>query len=62
MKTAGGISAALIFIPTLTAMVKYYARKHKKLPVTETIVMACSSAIFALLCAPLPFKIAMAVI
>lgn len=59
MKTAGGISAALIFISALTAMVSYYTKKHKQLPVTETLVMTGSSA---LLCAPLPVQIAMALI
>lgn len=62
MKTAGGISAALIFISALTAMVGYYTKKHKQLPVTETIVMTGSSALLALLCAPLPVQIAMALI
>lgn len=59
MKTAGGISAALIFISALTAMVGYYTKKHKQLPVTETLVMTGSSA---LMCAPLPVRIAMALI
>lgn len=59
MKTAGGISAALIFISALTAMVGYYTQKHKQLPVTETLVMTGSSA---LLRAPLPVRIAMALI
>ncbi len=62
MKTAAGISAALIFISALTAMVSYYTQKHKQLPVTETIVMTGSSALLALLCAPLPVRIAMALI
>ena len=59
MKTAGGISAALIFISPLAAIVKYNNKKHKQITVTETLVMTGSSA---LLCAPLPVQIAMALI